>query len=110
MTHTSQKRRIPILKGAVTMEPNERMQTMLTLMGGDEGMPQAPNEDDGAGLLNSSAAAPPDLHGSRDDHDAIMSDIPANIHSEQMDEHVESYCSITGSDPDSARHLLEVRG
>lgn len=83
---------------------------MLTLMGGDEGMPQELNGGDGAGLSNSSAGAPLDLRGSRDDHDAIMSDIPANIHSEQMDEHVESYCSITGSDPDSARHLLEVGG
>ena len=92
------------------MEPNDRMRTMLALMGGDEGMPQAYNEGDGAGFAYPLTAAPVDLHGSHDNHDVIMSDIPANIDSEQMNEHVESYCSITGSDPESARHLLEVRG
>ena len=110
LPHSFKKRRIPLLKGAATMEPNDRMRTMLALMGGDDGMPPALDEVDGTGFLKSSMAAPVELRGSHDDHDAIMSDIPANIHSEQMDEHVESYCSITGSDPDSARHLLEVRG
>jgi hypothetical protein len=91
------------------MEPNDRMRTMLALMGGDEGMPPAENEGGGAGFSTFPAAAPAELRDAHDDHDAVMTDIPANIHSDQMNEHVESYCSITGSDPDSARHLLEVR-
>jgi hypothetical protein len=69
---------IPLLKDAVTMEPNDRMRTMLALMGGDEGMPPAENEGGGAGLSTFPVAASAELSGGHDDHDAAMTCIPAN--------------------------------
>jgi hypothetical protein len=98
------------------MEPSERMRIMLNFMGEDGGAVDIPSinhseQQTGRGLPIS---APPQAHvpsALLDGHHVP----PAHncdhmdIDDDQKDEHVASYCGITGADPESARHLLEVR-
>ena len=50
------------------------------------------------------AAAAPD----NDDYESIAAAVHMSIDDEQKEEHISSYCNITGADAESARHLLEV--
>ena len=103
------------------MEPNERMRVMLSLMG-DESVPLndldiiAPQHIGGASeaILMPNAAAVPlapsvALADSNRALDGFTPDADMGIDEEQKEEHISSYCNITGSDPESARHLLEVQ-
>jgi UBA-like domain len=96
------------------MEPNERMRTMLSLMGGDDsGIPRDPPVNPNYHQDNTVASVPfhpPAQVAADTDVTNVPADkVYAGLDNGQMDEHVASYCSITGSDAESARHLLEVR-
>jgi UBA-like domain len=97
------------------MDPNERMRTMLTLMGGDDStIPRDPPVNPNYHRMENTVAPvphqpPAQLDGHMDAMDTPAENPNLGLDSAQMDEHVASYCSITGSDPESARHLLEVR-
>lgn len=96
------------------MEPNERMRTMLSLMGGDDSaIPRDPPVNPNYHRENTLASVPFHPPAQVDGH-ADASNVPADnvnlgLDNDQMDEHVASYCNITGADAESARHLLEVR-
>lgn len=102
---------------AVTMEPSERMRLMLNFMGEDGGAAEIPPTNLGEQhvVTGLSTTAPPPAQMSStllDGHRAYTAhngDQDIALDDAQKDEHVASYCGITGADPESARHLLEVR-
>lgn len=106
-------------QNAVSMEPNERMRTMLNLMGEDGGAVDVfpTNRGDQNVERNPlTTAAPPAptqvTSAIMDGHQAYTAhseDGQVDLDDAQKDELVASYCGITGADPDAARHLLEVR-
>lgn len=103
------------------MEPNERMRVMLSLMG-DENAPLRDHNDIApqhmgrgreATVTSNTAAAPlaPPVALLNNDRAVagFTPDTDMGIDEEQKEELISSYCNVTGSDPESARHLLEVR-
>jgi UBA-like domain len=96
------------------MEPNERMRTMLSLMGGDDSSiprdpPVNPNYHRENTIESVPFHPPAQVDGDTDATNVPSDKVYLGLDDDQMDEHVASYCSITGSDAESARHLLEVR-
>jgi hypothetical protein len=98
------------------MEPNERIMLMLNLMGEESGTPTATpsvaptvvsNGSDSIAppVLNTPSTAPITIN---DDVAQGDTDIGSGSDAAQYAEAISSYCGITGSDEESARHLLEV--
>lgn len=94
------------------MEPNERMRTMLSLMGGDDSaIPRNSHSVPSHNRVENTAASAPPESTAQVGRNPDETNVPGDnigLDNDQMDEHVASYCNITGSDPESARHLLEV--
>ena len=100
------------------MEPNERMRVMLSLMGDDSILlaahdtinPQHIERRVDAVPFSNTAAVPLAPYTAIPNAlpDALIPNAAMGIDEEQKEEHISSYCNITGSDPESARHLLEV--